>query len=56
VEIGDWRDGARMVRGGVWWRVGIGGVAGGDARGSEGWRRARLVWGLAGGRAWEEEH
>jgi hypothetical protein len=36
--------------------VGIGGVTGGGTRGSEGWRHARLVWGLAGGLAREEEH
>jgi hypothetical protein len=29
---------------------------GGGARGLEGWRRTRLVWGLAGSRAQEEEH
>jgi hypothetical protein len=45
-----------MTWGGGWWRVGIRGVAGGGARGSEGWCHARLVWGLAGGRAREEEH
>jgi hypothetical protein len=39
----DRRGGARMARGG-------------GARGSEGWRCARLVWGLAGGRTQEEEH
>jgi hypothetical protein len=52
----DWRGGAQTVRGSTWWRVGIEGVASGDARGSEGWHHARLVWGLAGGRAQEEEH
>jgi hypothetical protein len=44
------------VRGGSWRHVGIRGVAGGGAGGSEGWCCARLVWGMAGGRAREEEH
>jgi hypothetical protein len=51
--------GARTARGSGWRRVGIEGVAGDDARVSEGWCRARLVWsvwGLAGGHAREEEH
>jgi hypothetical protein len=29
---------------------------GGGTRESKGWCHARLVWGLAGGCAWEEEH
>jgi hypothetical protein len=56
VGTGDWCGGAWMARGGVWQRVGIGGMVGGGARGLEGWRHARLVWGLAGGHAREEEH
>jgi hypothetical protein len=55
----DWCDGAQTARGGAWRHMGIRGEAGGDARGSEGWRHTRLVWsvwGLAGGRAQEEEH
>jgi hypothetical protein len=39
-----WRGGARTARGCGWRRVGIRGVAGGSARGLEGWRRARLMW------------
>jgi hypothetical protein len=53
---GVWHGGAQTVRAGRWQHVGIRGVAGGSARGSKGWCRARLVWGLAGGHGWEEEH
>jgi hypothetical protein len=56
VETEVWRGGARTARGGGWRHVGIGGVACGGARGLEGWRRTRLVWGLAGSRTQEEEH
>jgi hypothetical protein len=50
------RDLARWCSDGKGQRVRIGRVAGEGARGLEGWRRARLVWGLASGRAREEEH
>jgi hypothetical protein len=50
------RDLARWCSDGEGQRVRIERVAGEGARGLEGWRRARLVWGLASGHAREEEH
>jgi hypothetical protein len=53
---GDWGLARRCSDGEGQWVAARGDWRGGSARGSEGCRRARLVRGLAGGRAREEEH